>query len=92
VPTSDLSLQVSVLINVDWKSTVTLIDKSVDNDDQSSVVLHIFGDAKTMPIFRCGDIIIVRQAKVSNMSACPLDVRIAKAYARSNNVNRNLHL
>jgi hypothetical protein len=79
-------------MDVDWKSTVTLIDKSVEDDGQSSVVLHIFGDAKTMPIFRCGDIIIVRQAKVSNLSDSPPDDHIAKAYARSNNVNQSLHL
>jgi hypothetical protein len=49
----------------DWKCTVRIIDKSVDEDGEDrSIACHFFMSKEELPDAKCGDVLVLHQVKV----------------------------
>lgn len=48
----------------DWKCQLRLYDSSVEQDTESSICLNIFRPSNEMPKAGCGDVVLIRSAKV----------------------------
>ncbi|RTE76164.1 hypothetical protein BHE90_009392 [Fusarium euwallaceae] len=48
----------------DWKCQLRIYDSSVEQDSESSICLNIFHPSNEMPKAGCGDVILIRSAKV----------------------------
>ncbi|KAM0435177.1 hypothetical protein ACHAPT_003267 [Fusarium lateritium] len=48
----------------DWKCELRLYDSSVEQDSESSICLNIFRPKNEMPQAGCGDVMLIRSAKV----------------------------
>lgn len=48
----------------DWKCQLRIYDSSVEQDSESSICLNIFRPSNEMPKAGCGDVILIRSAKV----------------------------
>lgn len=55
-----------ILTVVDWKCQMQIYDRSVHDEPDVAVFFNIFRPEKEMPDVRCGDVVIVFAAKVSN--------------------------
>ncbi|KAJ4167774.1 hypothetical protein NW754_011591 [Fusarium falciforme] len=48
----------------DWKCQLRIYDSSVEQDTESSICLNIFRPSNEMPKAGCGDVVLIRSAKV----------------------------
>lgn len=48
----------------DWKCQLRIYDSSVEQDTESSICLNIFRPSSEMPKAGCGDVVLIRSAKV----------------------------
>ncbi|KFA75507.1 hypothetical protein S40288_01238 [Stachybotrys chartarum IBT 40288] len=53
----------------DWKCEIRLFDRSIEWDEEDCLSMHIFRPQDQMPDFRCGDVVVIYQAKVQRFGA-----------------------
>lgn len=54
-----------ILTAVDWKCQIRIYDQSIQDDPDAALQFSIFRPEKDMPDARCGDVVMVLAAKVS---------------------------
>ena len=59
----------------DWKCTIRIIDKSVDEDGEDrSIACHFFMSKEDLPEAKCGDVLVLHQVKVRAFTSCPFPI------------------